>query len=91
MAKMASMHEEVTRPTTVSIDEDLWINAYLPITDSPVDKVDSFVPERNVWTLVEMDDKLYILNGFRVVNKIGYHITEKRWGHGQEIEVRIND
>jgi hypothetical protein len=91
MAKMASLYEETTRPTTVTITEDQWIHAYSPITHSPVDKVDSFVPERNVWTLVETDDKLYILNGFRIVNKIGYHITEERWKHGQEIEVRIND
>ena len=91
MAKMASLHEETTHPTAISIDEDHWINAYIPITHSPVDKVDSWIPERHVWTLVETDDKLYILNGFRVVNKIGYHITEERWKFGQEIEVRIND
>jgi hypothetical protein len=91
MAKMASLHEETTHPTAVSIDEDHWINAYIPITHSPVDKVDSWIPERHVWTLVETDGKLYILNGFRVVNKIGYHITEERWKFGQEIEVRIND
>jgi len=92
MAKMASLHEETTRPPmAITMSEDHWINAYNPITHSPVDKVDSFVPERNVWTLVEADDKLYILNGFRVVNKIGYHITEERWKYGQEIEVKVGE
>jgi len=91
MAKMASLHEETTRPATISITEDQWINGYNPITHSPVDKVDNFVPERNVWTLVEADDKLYILNGFRVVNKIGSHITEERWKYGQEIEVKVGE
>jgi hypothetical protein len=92
MAKMASLHEETTRPPmAITMSEDHWINAYNPITNSPVDKVDSFVPERNVWTLVEADDKLYILNGFRVVNKIGYHITEQRWKYGQEIEVKVGE
>ena len=91
MAKMASLHEETTRPTVITMTEDQWINAYVPITDSPIDKMDHFIPERNAWTLVETDGKLYIINGFHSVNRIGYHLTEERWKYGQEIEVRIND
>jgi hypothetical protein len=91
MAKMASLHEETTRPATITITEDQWYAGYAPMTHTPLDTVDDYVPVRNVWTLVDTDDKLYIVNGYHVVNKIGYHITEERWKHGQEIEVRIND
>ncbi len=92
MAKMASLYEETTRQTqAIQITEDQWYARYAPMTDSPLDDVDDYVPVRNVWTLVETDGSLYVLNGFHVVNKIGYHITEERWARGEEIEVRIDD
>ena len=92
MAKMASLYEETTRPAmAITLSEDRWIDAYVPITHSPLDEVNEMIPERMVWTLVEADGKLYMLNGYRVVNKIGYHITEEQWSPGQEIEVSIND
>ena len=89
MAKMASLHAEMNQVITIS--EDHWINAYIPITHSPIDLVNDMIPARHVWTLVETDGKLYILNGYHVVNKIGYHITEETWKPGQEIEVKIDD
>ena len=91
MAKMASLHEEVTRPTTIMISEDQWIDSYAPITHSPLDEVQGWIPVFNVWTVVDTDDKLYIVNGFHSVNKIGYHITEQRWKHGQDIEVKVGE
>jgi hypothetical protein len=92
MAKMASLYEETTRPPmAITISEDHWINAYIPITHSPIDTVSDLIPERHVWTLVEAEGNLYILNGYRVVNKIGYHITEETWEPGYEIEVSVND
>lgn len=42
---------------------------------------------RRVWTLVDGEDGTYIVNGFRLVNRIGYFITEKEWNVGDRIEV----
>ena len=34
----------------------------------------------NVWTLVEGDDDtMYISNGMRLVNRMGYFITREEW------------
>ena len=43
---------------------------------------------RRVWTWVDGDDGTYIVNGFRLVNRIGYFITEKEWNVGDRIEVQ---
>ncbi len=42
---------------------------------------------RRVWTWVDGDGGTYIVNGFRVANRIGYFITEKEWNEGDRIEV----
>lgn len=42
---------------------------------------------RRVWTWVDGEDGTYIVNGFRLVNRIGYFITEKEWNVGDRIEV----
>jgi hypothetical protein len=42
---------------------------------------------RRVWTWVDGDEHSYIVNGFRLVNRIGYFITEKEWDTGDRIEV----
>ena len=42
---------------------------------------------RRVWTLVDGDDGSYIVNGFRLVNRIGYYITKVEWQQGDRIEI----
>lgn len=89
MAKMASLHAEKNQVTQIT--EDQWDARYIPITHTPVDKVDNFVPDRHVWTLVDVDGDLYIVNGYATVNKIGYHITENKWALGEYIEVKVGE
>jgi hypothetical protein len=42
---------------------------------------------RRVWTWLDGEMGSYIVNGFRLVNRIGYFITEKEWNVGDRIEV----
>jgi len=41
----------------------------------------------NVWTLIEEDDKRFLLNGWHFVNRLGYFVTKKPWRVGDELEV----
>lgn len=42
----------------------------------------------HVWTIVDGEgSKVIILNGWHVVNRLGYMITKNAWLEGQEIEV----
>ena len=67
-----------------------WVDKYKPITnkyenDAPFngtlfsvsekDLVHS-TPANNVWTLIEVEKDMYIENGYHLVNRIGFFITE---------------
>jgi hypothetical protein len=42
----------------------------------------------NVWTLVEGDDDtMYISNGMRLVNRMGYFITREEWEEETDVEI----
>jgi hypothetical protein len=44
----------------------------------------------NIWTIVEGDnDTMFIESGFHIVNRMGYLITEEKWG--EETTVIIED
>lgn len=45
---------------------------------------------QRVWTIVEVDGKMYITAGYHIVNRIGYVITEKEWETGVE-ELCLDD
>lgn len=47
-------------------------------------------PQR-VWTLVENDDELYIINGFHFVNRYGYFVTDGEWETDATITVQVTD
>lgn len=38
----------------------------------------------HVWTLVEAEDRTYIVPGFHFVNRLGYFVTRLPWAEGQE-------
>ena len=40
----------------------------------------------NVWTIVEGDDGMWIINGFHFVNRFGYYITEEPGSSEEEYE-----
>jgi hypothetical protein len=42
---------------------------------------------RRVWTWVDGDGGSYIINGYHLVNRIGYFITEVEWSQGDDIQV----
>jgi hypothetical protein len=46
---------------------------------------------RNVWTLIEgKDDAGYIVNGYRLVNRIGYFVTEEPAEAGSVYEIKVS-
>lgn len=46
---------------------------------------------RNVWTYIDGDDNPLIVEGYHLVNRIGYFITEVPANEGAHYEVRVND
>ena len=42
---------------------------------------------RRVWTWVDAEGGSYIINGYHLVNRIGYFITEVEWSQGDDIQV----
>jgi hypothetical protein len=42
-----------------------------------------------VWTLVEGDEGQYVVDGYRLVNRIGYFITNKPAAAGTEYEIAV--
>ncbi|WP_026820029.1 hypothetical protein [Arthrobacter castelli] len=62
-----------------------------PATGSDVRPSDrSLDPDsKQVWTMVEADDNLYIISGWHYVNNIGYMVTEEPWD--EETEALIYD
>lgn len=46
------------------------------------------LPVNHVWSVVEVDDDLYVIPGYHVVNMVGYNVTAHPWEH-ENIEVRL--
>ena len=42
---------------------------------------------RRVWTWVDAEGGSYIINGYHLVNRIAYFITEVEWSQGDDIQV----
>ena len=95
MAKMASLYEETTRQMATLITEDEWLEKYQPTTDTPLAdygedlRTVRLTPRVNVWTLIEEDEKLSIVNGLALVNRIGHYLTYKPWDIDDEIVVEV--
>jgi hypothetical protein len=91
----------------LTITDDQWDSTYqpLPNTVSGYNEYDQlfetygadldFVRKHSrdrIWTQVDGDDdKIYILNGYHIVNRIGYYITKKPHNVSDLITVRIGD
>lgn len=78
------------KPVLNHIDDNPSFDGYMFETFSPeVDFVKSSTPTK-VWTLVHGDyDTLYIYNGFKVVNRVGYFVTENEWQDGITYQVVV--
>jgi hypothetical protein len=46
---------------------------------------------RKVWTLVENDGALSIVNGFHLVNRIGHFITDEPYKGDEPLEIPVTD
>ena len=44
---------------------------------------------RNVWTEMDGDNGVYIVNGYHLVNRIQYYITEEAWNEGEDIAITV--
>lgn len=90
-------------PASVTMTFDEWEAKYQPITN-PFDENEGirletygrdleFVkkqPAEKIWTIVDADDQLFIVNGFHIVNRFSYVITKVPCDAGF-IEVRYDD
>jgi hypothetical protein len=82
-------------------DMDRWIEMYEPVNvhddehesimfetfGADLDRIKA-TPVHNVWTWVDTDDGSVIIEGYHIVDRIGYFITKVPWVDGLDYEVR---
>lgn len=74
------------------IDDGFWENDKFETYGAELEFVRAQDP-RNIWTLVDGDDgNLYIVDGYHLVNRINYFVTEVPYeGNGMEVPYYIFD
>lgn len=83
------IHDDINSDIHTNYDE--WEKYYMPIPSSPnwnmfetygheVQLVE-VVGFRHVWTMIEEDGNMFIINGMGYVNRIGYFITKNPWSN----------
>jgi hypothetical protein len=45
--------------------------------------------EHHIWTEMDGDNGVYLVNGFHYVNRIQYYITNKPWNDGDDICITV--
>jgi hypothetical protein len=79
-----------------------WEDTYKPIPN-PLCNVDTkafetygeeleFVMSKDVhhvWTEIDGDNGCYIVNGYALVNRIQYYVTERPWVDGEDVSITI--
>lgn len=87
----------------IELSEEDWEKQYLPIPNvlRPDEDTNAFetygdelefVLEQHpnlIWTELDGDNGTYIVNGYRLVNRIQYYITHKPWKDGEDISITI--
>lgn len=76
--------------TMDNMTEQDWCDSYKPTTDSPIESSEDVVGVdlRYLWTLVEGDNEsLAIVAGLRLVNPVGYYVTDKMHSYDKIIEL----
>jgi len=83
------------------ITESEWSDKYKPMTNHLTNDGISYETygdeleyillqdDRHVWTEMDGDDGVYIVNGYHLVNRISYYLTNVPWQDGEHIEICI--
>ena len=83
-----------TFPHTLILTEDEYDERFKPLPGPDGSDIWEHAetlkhPAQCVWSIVEIDDELFSIPGYHVVNVIGYNVTEGQWPH-DNIEVRFD-
>jgi len=79
------------KPKTNHIDDNAsWSGTMFETYGEEVDFVIS-TPENFVWTLVEVDGKGIVVNGYSYVNRLGYFVCEVPWKDDGFFEIVVYD
>lgn len=62
---------------TIGQPDDIWLNIIFETFGAEQEFVMDNIANNTVWTMVDGDDGVWIINGFHFVNRIGYFVTEK--------------
>lgn len=91
------MHTELTSDEWIEqyspiFDDDGTLVDYDPrmideTTESRQQDLETAIAENRAWTMLDTDGHLYIISGTHTVNMLSYHITEKPYNEGEDIEV----
>ena len=85
----------MTAPTRTTVLTEAEFDAiYLPQNMADGNSIWEFADVKdktteNVWSVIEVDDELFAIPGWHVVNVIGYNVTQVPWPH-ENIEVRLD-
>ena len=86
----------MTAPAKTTILSETEFDAiYLPQPAADENSIWEFAEAKtqtteNVWSIIEIDDDLFAIPGWHVVNVIGYNVTQVPWPH-ENIEVRFDN
>jgi hypothetical protein len=83
---------EIYQPKNNHIDPDgaSWSGTMFETYGEEVEFVQS-TPENFVWTLVEVDGKGILVNGYSYVNRLGYFVCEVPWKDDEFFEIVAYD
>jgi len=84
-----------------NLTETQWEEQYLPIDNPITNEGKSFETygeelayvlthdNHNVWTEMDGDNGVYIVNGYHLVNRIQYYITDNPWNDEDDITITV--
>lgn len=81
-------------------DYDIWFDKYKPILVESLETEDKsprmyetygediklikLVSSNHIWTLLDVDGKLYLCPGFHIVNRINYFVCLEKWDNNSK-------
>lgn len=82
--------EDKYAPSSHPTDPDApWGGTMLETYGADLEHVHNADPH-TVWTLVDVEGKQYILNGYHTVNRFGYFITKEKWNDGDSYTINVD-